>query len=187
MTKSDTDRESPKQAAQQMIQNIGLSAAQQKSLDTFKSLLQRGQRRNTTYIPPAQLRRLNASQRAIVRKAVASDVTRDDIDRLVNQQRQTMENFRMQSIARMTAQRLFNLSRQSAWESLNAKGLINGYRRYWRHMGDERVRTTHRAIPGMNRDGVGLQQPFKTPLGEAHSPPLEAGCRCRIELRSPRP
>lgn len=186
MSKSTPIDETPKQVAQQMIQSIGLSASQAKSLDTFRSLLERGTRRKTTYIPPAQLRRLNASQRAIVRKAVAGEVTNETITQLVNQQRTTMENFRLQAIARTTAQRLFNLSRQEAWESLAAKGLIKGFRRFWIHKGDERVRTSHRAVPGLNRDGVGLQQPFQTPLGPSHSPPLEAGCRCRVELRSPR-
>ena len=79
-----SNAEPPRTVAQYLIKNIGMSDGQIKSLDTFRAMLVRGQRRNTTYFPAAQLRRLNASQRSILRSIVPNEVTADDVDRLTN-------------------------------------------------------------------------------------------------------
>ncbi len=172
-----------REIAARITQLVGLSAAQQKSLDTFVRILDRAATKGKARLSPAQLRRLNASQRSTLRKALASELSPEDTARLVEQQRGTMQKHRVRVIARATAHQAFNTAQQSTWEALNALGLIDGYRRFWIHAGDERVRTTHRAVPGLNSAGVGLQQPFLTPLGPCHMPPLEIGCRCRVELR----
>ena len=46
--------------------------------------------------------------------------------------------------------------------------------------GDDRVRPTHRAVPGMNPDGRKWNEPFATPFGpQMHAPyPSEINCRC---------
>lgn len=46
--------------------------------------------------------------------------------------------------------------------------------------GDERVRHTHREVPGMNPDGRKWNEPYQTPFGpQMHAPyPHEVGCRC---------
>jgi hypothetical protein len=175
--------EPPRVAAKFIIQNIGLTANQTKSLDTFRSMLVRGQRRNTGYFPPSQLRRLNASQRSILRSVVANEVTDEDVERLTSQQRRIMGNHRAQTISRAWAYQLHHAAQQTAWESLDQQRQIDGYKRFWITARDERVRHSHRAVPGMNRHGVGLHQAFKTPLGRVQSPPLEINCRCYLALR----
>lgn len=53
--------------------------------------------------------------------------------------------------------------------------------RKWLTAKDERVRHTHRLIPSMNKDGVGWDEPFKTPTGPSlHAPhDRDIMCRCR--------
>lgn len=175
----------PRTVARYLIQNIGLSDNQQRSLNTFREVLTRAQKRGGNYIPASQYKRLNASQRSILKAAMAGEITNEDVEKLTNKQRKILENHRAQVTARTMAQTAVNGARQAAWESLDRSRLIDGYRRFWVHRNDERVRHTHRAIPALNLQGRGLQEPFKTPLGPAHSPPLEINCRCRVALRRP--
>jgi hypothetical protein len=177
--------ETPKVAAVYIVSNIGLTANQTKSLDTFRTMLVRGQKRNTTYFPASQLRRLNASQRSILRAIVPNEVTDEDVERLTSQQRKIMSNHRAQTIARGRAYELLHASRQTTWEALDQQRKIDGYKRFWKTANDERVRHSHRTVPSLNRHGRGLNEPFKTPLGRVQSPPLEINCRCHIELRPP--
>lgn len=75
------------------------------------------------------------------------------------------------------------MAKLTGWQiAQRFRALPADQRRYWRTAGDERVRFTHVQVPGMNRAGVPLNQPFATPLGPCFTPPLEAGCRCKATL-----
>jgi hypothetical protein len=56
--------------------------------------------------------------------------------------------------------------------------------RRWVTAGDERVRHTHRLIPGMNKDGRKWNEPFDTPTGpQMHAPSqIDIGCRCHEKV-----
>jgi hypothetical protein len=51
--------------------------------------------------------------------------------------------------------------------------------------GDERVRQTHREVPGMNKDGRKWNEPYTTPFGpQMHAPyPDQVGCRCHERIK----
>lgn len=179
------DDVAPKEIAKFLVQNIGLSKRQQASLDVFRSTLERAKKRTSNYIPPGRMKKLNASQRSVLKSIMPGKITDEIIDQATAKQRRIMLNHRAQTNARYSANTAFNAAQQSAWERLDSKRQIDGYKRFWIHRDDERVRHTHRAVPGMNKDGRGLQEPFTTPVGKVHSPPLEINCRCRVELRRP--
>src|SRR5258708_8711165 len=78
------------------------------------------------------------------------------------------------------------------WRQAVADGKMaeNEVRRRWVYTHDDRVRPAHVAIPGMNLDGVGLNQPFATPdgplmyPGDPSGPPqATVNCRCVVVLR----
>lgn len=56
-------------------------------------------------------------------------------------------------------------------------------RRFWRTAQDELVSDEHRLIPGMNSDGVGLEEPFQTPSGPVMRSPARPRCRCDVDIR----
>jgi hypothetical protein len=49
--------------------------------------------------------------------------------------------------------------------------------------GDERVRHTHRLVPGMNKDGRKWGEPFQTPMGPKMHAPYEGEIQCRCYER----
>lgn len=177
--------EKPQIIADYIARNIGLSEPQRKSLDKFRNVLTKAQQTGTTKLSVRELRSLNASQRSILSKALRQGVDDETVRELTRRQLKQMQAHRLFTTADTLGRKLVQLGQQAMWEQLERNGLINGYRRYWVHAGDERVRTTHRAIPADNKGGRGLQEPFQTPLGPAHTPPLEINCRCRVELRKP--
>jgi hypothetical protein len=58
-------------------------------------------------------------------------------------------------------------------------------RRVWIVTPDARLRPEHAAIPRMNPDGVGLDEPFRTPDGDFLNPPIDPNCRCGVGLIFP--
>lgn len=74
-----------------------------------------------------------------------------------------------------------------AYRQAQASGALDGFgvRRFWATVGDDHVRPTHRAVPGMNPNGVAFDQPFQTPKGPAMNPgwDFDPGCRCRVRMK----
>lgn len=95
--------------------------------------------------------------------------------------------FRAGRIAEVEAHLALQEAQDEAWRQAIARGAVQeqDVRRYWLTVGDDRVRPTHRAVPGMNKAGVGLREPFQTPKGPAMQPgwSFDPGCRCRTLIR----
>lgn len=53
--------------------------------------------------------------------------------------------------------------------------------RFWTITDDDRLCDRCAAVPGLNPDGVGMQQPFQTPEGPVMDPPLHSLCRCDVD------
>lgn len=88
--------------------------------------------------------------------------------------------------------RAANGGAQLAWQQQVSAGKVDAQTvtRFWHHAHDGRVREAHIQIPLMNPDGVGLNEPFQSPLGPIMYPgdpaaPLEltANCRCVLTYR----
>lgn len=94
---------------------------------------------------------------------------------------------RATTIARNEADAVSIQAQQEAWSQALDRGIVSQDKlaRYWITAGDDRVRPTHRVIPGMNKNGVGFTEPFQTPKGPTMQPgwSFDPGCRCRVRIR----
>lgn len=108
-------------------------------------------------------------------------------DAMVNAYRNRALRFRAETIAGNEAHAVLLQAQQDAWDQAISRGVVeyDRVRRFWVTFGDDRVRPEHAAVPGMNPKGVGLKEPFQTPLGPAMNPgwSFEPGCRCRVLVR----
>jgi len=73
---------------------------------------------------------------------------------------------------------------QSAILKTGDKGLIDAEQtvRVWIITPDDRLCDICEAIPTLNPDGVGLDEPFLTPEGPVDDPPAHPRCRCATGL-----
>jgi hypothetical protein len=95
--------------------------------------------------------------------------------------------YRGDNIARTETMRALGQSQTEAYRQAIADGKVDAQyiTRFPVTAGDERVRPTHRAVPGMNQNGVAWDEPFKTPFGpQMHAPyPNEINCRCHERIK----
>ncbi|BAQ18312.1 hypothetical protein [Methyloceanibacter caenitepidi] len=95
-------------------------------------------------------------------------------------------------VAGREAWRLIAAAQEEAWQQAIDSNTVRQDQivRFWMTRRDERVRRTHRLIPGMNADGRGWREPFQTPSGPSmHAPhDFDPMCRCfeRIEVVKPK-
>jgi hypothetical protein len=140
---------------------------------------------------PAALTRLLRDRRydATIRKAIRTGqpIAKDLQERMVEAYRSRALRRRAETIALNEAGEVLHRAQQEAWDQVIARGVVaeTRVRRFWITVGDDRVRPTHAAVPGMNKKGVGLKQPFQTPKGPALNPgwSFDPGCRCRVRIR----
>jgi hypothetical protein len=113
----------------------------------------------------------------------------EKINRMVERYREKYLSYRATTIARTEALRAANGGTHLAWSQQvkNGRVPLGAIRRQWYHSHDLRVRNSHLRIPGMNKNGVGLNEPFKSPLGPILYPgDIEAdaantiNCRCTV-------
>jgi len=172
--------------ARHLRENIGLNANQAQAVDNFAAQLRkRTNRPGGIRIAPAAMRRLNASERARVRKHLKDGhLSETQIEELVDAYRTRLRNQRALTIAQTESLRAANAGENQAWEQAADEGVIDRstVRRFWVTAGDERVRESHRRIPGMNPEGRALGEPFATPDGKVMFPPAGPNCRCRVRL-----
>lgn len=95
--------------------------------------------------------------------------------------------WRGDNISRTETLRALGAAQVEAYQQAIDKGHLDKslIRRFWQTAGDERVRPTHRLIPGMNKDGRGWDEPFQTPDGPSmHAPhDKDPQCRCKEVVR----
>ena len=131
---------------------------------------------------------ISGAQRAMLAKALSNPtLTEADANALLDRHATALRRFRARSVAGEGIHALTENAKLVGWLLAQRFGALPAdQRRYWKTAGDERVRHTHAAVPGMNAKGVLLDQPFATPFGPTMTPPLEYGCRCRVQIRAPR-
>lgn len=132
--------------------------------------------------------------RAVQRAAESGKpLSAEQIDKMVERYRQRWIKHRAQTIARTESLRAVNAGNRLAWKQAVDAGTVaeDEVVRKWIFTHDSRTRDAHRAIPGMNAEGVGLDEPFKTPDGPMMEPgdpsaPARAtiNCRCTTIIRT---
>lgn len=121
------------------------------------------------------------------------DLSDEQISNMVDRYRSRYLNYRANTIARTESMRAQSTGNQEAWKQAVDGGTVPADQvvRYWWHSHDDKVRDAHLAIPEMNPDGVGLDEPFDSPLGpimfpgdpEA-DPANTINCRCVVIIRN---
>lgn len=178
----------PIDTARLIKQNLGLTATQEKAVNNYRKYLEDGDRR--------------ALERALRDKRYDPTVSRlirtggnlkpEQIDKMVSRYRQRFIKRRAENIARTESMTMLNAGNQKYWEQAVKSGIVrqNQIVRTWKHSHDSKVRSSHIQIPGLNPDGRGLNEPFKSPLGNIRYPgdPAASGanrinCRCYIFTR----
>ncbi|MGA0546415.1 phage minor head protein [Brevundimonas sp. VNH65] len=129
---------------------------------------------------------INAAQRAILTKFMQEPMTEEAILRFAARHERALAKYRHRVIAQQEAVRALHMGEHLAFRQGQANRTIpRTARRFWQTRGDERVRHSHREVPGMNAEGRAANEAFKTPLGPVMFPPLEVNCRCRVVIRVP--
>ena len=127
---------------------------------------------------------ITAAQGQMLTKAINIGTNTAQAEALLDKHAKALRNARTKAVAGNTAHQVAEAAKLTGWQIAQHFGKLPAdQRRYWQTAGDERVRIAHQQVPGMNRDGVPLNQPFATPLGPCFTPPLEAGCRCKAVLK----
>lgn len=120
------------------------------------------------------------------------DLSPDKIDRMVQRYQERYLRYRSETIARTESMRAVNRGNLEAWRQAANDGVVAADQivRFWVHSHDEKVRDSHLAIPDMNPDGVGLDEPFDSPLGPIMypcdpnaEPSNTINCRCTQIIR----
>ncbi len=174
--------------ASQLRRVVGLSLAQARSLHVIReALIVRAANPswNVEAILTATRGSITAAQRQMLTKALRTGTSPDLAEKLLDRHAKALRQARTKAVAGNAAHQIAEAAKLTGWQVAQRFGALPAnQRRYWRTAGDERVRLAHAQVPGMNRSGVPLNEPFATPLGPCFTPPLEAGCRCKAVLRN---
>ena len=143
-----------KQTANDIVDQIGLLPNQQKNLERFKQRL-----RDQGITGEKYQSRVEKYNLALLRK-------------------------RGTVIARHELMDSSNGGQDLAWQQADEQKFIpDNARRVWIITPDERLEWKCEATPGMNENGVGMDEPFDTPAGKFHRPPMHVLCRCTTGLK----
>jgi hypothetical protein len=178
----------PLDTARDVKQFIGLTQRQTQAVQNYRSALENMQS--------------DALDRALRDKRFDPSVARaikdqqplssDQVDRMVERYQQRYLQYRSQTIARTESIRAVSNGNHAAWTQQAQSGKVDAesVTRQWVYTHDSKTREAHREIPGMNPDGVGLDEAFDTPDGPLLYPgdPLGApeatiNCRCAVIYR----
>lgn len=173
--------DTPQTMARYIKDTIGLTGAQAKAVINYRKQLEA--KSNLYGMTPAQQRLIGIRDQQIIgRHLREGHLTKDKIDEMVTRYRKNLVKLRAETIARTESFRAVNEGRHLAWKKSVSDGLIKegDIVRKWVTARDDRVRPNHAAIPRMNKDGVGINEPFNTPTGKIMNPPYGVNCRCAV-------
>lgn len=180
--------ENPIKVARRVKEGLGLSAHQERAVQNYRRALEELDSR-------ALERRLrDARFDPTVARAIreGKPLSSDQIDKMVARYTDRFIKRRSETIARTEAIRMLSQGQKSFWDQAVADGSIERtrLRRFWIPTNDARLREAHAAIPRMNKEGVGIDESFKSPLGAINYPgdPSASAantinCRCAVFTR----
>jgi len=125
--------------------------------------------------------------RAVVRERArleAEGVDADTVTRRIDRYAAKLLRQRGLTIARTETIAASAAGQDEAWHQAVDEGLLDTdmMRRNWLVTPDDRLCPICEAIPGLNPQGVGLDEPFATPDGPVQMPPVHPRCRCAVVL-----
>lgn len=156
---------SPEYTAQRVIDGFGLTTQQQVALQNYRRGLEGNWEAN-----------VSAPEKLSVR----------EINRRYKEYRNRLLENRFITVGENEAKRAVSIGEYESLQQAKVDGKMNPkLRRYWKYTMGERSRAAHRSIPGMNPDGVSIDESFQTPLGLMRYPRDPSGtaantinCKC---------
>lgn len=127
-----------------------------------------------------ETRRLSAIDKAQIRSRLAKGTVDEPfIRKMQTRYADSLRNRRALNIARTETLDAAYAGQRQAWRQAIKEGVLpKTARRAYIVTPDDRLRETHAAVPGLNPNGVGMEESFVTPLGPRLGPPIETNCRC---------
>lgn len=136
--------------------------------------------RALTGLTPRQVGQIERFREGLIARGLQGDKLVARVERKAAQ----LLRQRAELIARTESITAAAAGQQALWEAAEREGLLDSgrARRHWVITPDDALCSLCRAIPGMNQDGVGLREPFQTPMGPIMHPTLHPACRCAVVL-----
>lgn len=158
--------QNPNVAAAQIKRMIGLNDQQAQALMNYEAALTSGK------LTAAQGYSISGKDAETIAQASKKPLTQAQVSKLVENYRSRLLGLRAQTIAQTESMAAVSEGGAQAWtQAIAASGLPpENFRRFWVSTNDERTRPHHRAIPLLNAEGVGLNEPFKYPGGTIMRP-----------------
>jgi hypothetical protein len=178
----------PKVAAAQLKKIVGLNQQQATALQNYEAALQKGA------IGTAKNYSLSQTDQQFLTGAAknGTPLPQAKIDQLVENYRKRLIAQRANTIAQTESMGAVSSGADHAWQqAVASSGLpAQNFKRFWISTNDNRTRPDHVAIPHLNADGVGMNEPFRYPGGtimRPHDPNAPAkevvNCRCCQAIR----
>ena len=125
-------------------------------------------------------RRFDATVERATRTPVRIVLSQDQVDTMVKRYAERMLAHRAATMAKTeTMQAAVGGIRDAYVQAVKSGQLLDSeVTRYWLTAADERVCPICAAIPDMNRDGVGVNDDYASPLGPISMPLAHVACRC---------
>ena len=172
--------EPPEAIASDIRAAIGLTDRQMQAVSNFRRMLEDGDK--------AALTRDLRDQRydSAVRRAIDAGETPSRIDEMVTAYADRYLDYRAETIARTESVRAVNLGLHDSYQQAvdNETFPKEAITRRWLVDLDERTCPICMAIPGLNPNGVAVDEDFVTPQGPIADPPIHPRCRCGVQYRT---
>lgn len=174
----------PYEQARDIRRMVGLTRQQARAAQNFRHMLQGS---------PDQMRQ--ALTRALrdrrfdstVLRAVntGTGLRRDQVDAMVERFYRRYLDYRARNIARTETMRAAHAGQRETRRQAREQGLLpaDRTRQVWIVSRDERLCPRCAPVPGLNPDGVPLDEMFQTPDGPVEGPPLHPSCRCTTGVK----
>jgi hypothetical protein len=111
--------------------------------------------------------------------------TRAQAQQAVDRAARRALQLRVEQISRTESLFAANAGQQALWTEAARQGTLDPerFRRRWILTPDDRLCLSICApVPSQNPQGVGLHEPFQTPIGPVMFPPAHPQCRCAVSL-----
>lgn len=177
----------PKQTAVELRGIVGLTAKQSQAIANYRNLLTGGAKGQPL---SEALRRATrdgrfdqAIQRAIMDRVPLKPAS---VERQLERFEQRMLKQRAETIARTETIDALARAAHMRWQQAFTEGKVQRavVRRFWHVAKDERTCPICKAIPLLNPEGVGFNEPFKMASGdEIYWPTAHPNCRCMVMIR----
>lgn len=174
----------PDKLARNLRESIGLTAAQARAVQNYRSALERNDMAALEYRLRDHRFDVTTEDAVLSGEPLAPDL----IDTRVQAYRRRYLSYRANTIARYETLYASNAGAMSAIQSAAGAGILpRGAVKRWLLANDERVCPRCRSIVQMQPQGVALDEPFiwrhGKHSGEIQFPPLHPDCRCTVTYR----